>query len=163
MKDGSGGGVLLADAPQNVAVVGNSFSGGVESSSSQALWAHTDQYVVAGNLWNGQARLICNPVVTGGVVQVQMPDMIDGFMVTAATQTIGSMVGQHQASTAGQITFIKVVSGGTGYTVARVVITGDGEGAAAVAYVRDGAVIDGRNDSGWRGLWFRCSDRHDPG
>jgi hypothetical protein len=141
LKDGSGGGVLLVDAPQNVVVTRNSFVGGAASNSSQALWAHTDQLVVQGNLWNGQARVICNPIVIGGVAQIQMPDMIDGFMITAAPQEISGMMGQHQAAMAGQVAFVKVTNGGAGYTSANVVFSGSGSGARATAYVRDGAVI----------------------
>ena len=141
LKDGSGGGVYLVDAPQGVLVSGNTFMGGPGSSPSQALWAHTDQFVVRDNLWNNQARMICNPVAIGGVQQVQVPDMLDGAMLTSAAQGVSSIVGQHQAAMSGQVAFIKVASGGSGYTRANVVIAGSGSGASAIAYVRDGAVI----------------------
>ena len=114
LKDGSGGGVLLADAPQGVVVTGNAFVGGAGSSASQAFWAHTDQCVVRDNLWNGLARVICNPVDVGGVGQVQVPDVLDQAMLTSAPQGVGSLVGQHQAAMAGRVAFIKVVSGGPG-------------------------------------------------
>ena len=141
LKDGSGGGVLLADAPQAVLIEGNRFSGSAACSPSQALWAHTDQITIRGNLWNNQARSICNPIVFGGLSQVQFPDMLDGVMITSAGQGISSMVGQHQASMSGQVSFIKVTSGGSGYSQASVVLTGSGSGATAIAYVRDGAVV----------------------
>ncbi len=141
LKDGSGGGVLLMDAPQGTMVVGNSFVGGDGSNSSQALWAHTDQAVVRGNSWNNQARMICNPVDVGGVSQVRVPDVLDEAMLTSASQGVGSIVGQHQATMAGQVAFVKVTNGGTGYSRASVTIAGVGSGASATAYVRDGAVI----------------------
>ncbi len=141
LKDGGGGGVLLADAPQGVAVVGNGFHGGAGCSASQALWAHTDQVMVRENRWNNEARLICNPFGAGGVQQVQVPDALDSAMLTSAPDGVGSIVGQHQASMAGRVAFIKVVWGGSGYTRASVVIAGGGSGARAVAHVRDGAVI----------------------
>ena len=141
LKDGSGGGVLLADGPLGGAVVGNAFWGGALCSPSQALWAHTDQLVMRDNVWNGQARLICNPSDTGGVQQVQVPDALDGAMLTAAPLPVSSIVGMHQAATAGQVTFVRVTAGGSRYSQATVVIGGAGSGATAVAYVRDGAVI----------------------
>ena len=51
------------------------------------------------------------------------------------------MVGQHQAAIAGQVAFVRIVSGGSGYTAARVVISGGGSGARGVAHVRDGVVV----------------------
>lgn len=141
LNNGAGGGVFLVDAPQGVIVAGNSFTGGVGCSPSQALWGHTDQVVVRDNTWNGLARMICNPSVVAGVAQVQVPDMLDGAMLTTAPQAVGSLVGQHQAAMAGQLAFIKVLSGGSGYTRASVAIAGGGSGANAVAYVRDGSVV----------------------
>ena len=143
LKDGSGGGVFLIDGPQGVVVAGNAFSGGVGSSSSQAFWAHTDQFAVRNNTWNNQARLIANPVGTGSTQQIQFPDMLDGVMVTSVPggQAVGSIVGQHQAALVGQVAFIKVVNGGTGYTSATVSIAGGGSGARAIAYIRDGVVV----------------------
>jgi hypothetical protein len=41
----------------------------------------------------------------------------------------------------GQIGFIKVTNGGSGYTAATVSIAGSGSGASAVAYIANGAVI----------------------
>ena len=130
LKDGSGGGVFLVDAPQGVVVAGNSFLGGVACSPGQALWGHTDQVVVRDNTWNGLARIICNPVMVAGVAQVQVPDMLDGAMLTAAPEAVGSLVGQHQAAMAGQVAFIKVISGGSGYTRASAAIAGGGSGPA---------------------------------
>ena len=141
LKDGSGGGVFLVDGPQSVLLFNNNFGGGANCSPSQALWAHTDQFTLGYNLWNNQARMICNPVVVNGVSQMQVPDMLDAVMITAAAQGISSIVGQHQAAMAGKITFIKIVSGGSGYTQASVRISGGGSGASAVAYVRDGVVV----------------------
>ena len=141
LKDGSGGGVLLADAPQGVSVLRNSFVGGAGSDSSQALWAHTDQVVVRGNEWNHQGRMICNPVDANGLQQVQVCDALDGAMLTSADRGVASVVGQHQAAMSGRLAFIKVTNGGRGYSSATVVVSGSGTGARAIAYVRDGAVI----------------------
>jgi hypothetical protein len=46
----------------------------------------------------------------------------------------------HQADTLGQIAFIKVTAGGSGFTQAQVAIAGSGTGAAATVVVNDGAV-----------------------
>lgn len=146
LRDGSGGGIYLLDAPQGVAVVRNAFFGGAGCSSSQALWAHTDGVLVRDNTWNNQARMICNPVEVaapdgGTMPQVQVPDMLDAAMVTVAGRGISSIVGAHQAAMAGQVGFIRLQSGGSGYTQASVTITGAGANAQAVAHVRDGSVI----------------------
>jgi len=148
LRDGSGGGVYLLDAPQGVVVSGNAFSSGDGSSPSQALWAHTDSVVVRGNTWDNQARMICNPIDLGpanaGLQQVQVPDALDGAMLTSAPRGVQSIVGAHQAATAGQIGFVRLRDGGHGYTQASVAISsadGAGGGAQAVAYVRDGAVL----------------------
>ena len=149
LRDGSGGGVYLLDAPQGVSVVRNAFFGGDGCSPSQALWAHTDSVLVRENSWNNQARMICNPIDTGVLQQVQVPDMLDEAMVTSAGRGVQSVMGAHQAATAGQVGFVRVLAGGSGYTQASVVISGTsletapgaGSGAQAVAYVRDGAVL----------------------
>jgi len=146
LRDGSGGGVYLLDAPQGVVVARNAFFGGDGSSPSQALWAHTDSVVVRDNTWDNQARVVCNPIeVSGGggsvLQQIQVPDMLDEAMVTSAGQAVHSVVGAHQAAVAGQVGFVRVRTGGSGYTQANVAITGAGAGAQAVAHVRDGAVL----------------------
>ncbi len=141
LRDGSGGGVYLLDAPQGVVVARNAFFGGDGGSPSQALWAHTDSVTVTGNTWNNQARMICNPIDLGSMQQIQVPDMLDGAMVTSAGQDVQSIMGAHQAATAGQIGFVRLQAGGSGYTQASVVISGSGAGAQAVAHLRDGAVL----------------------
>ncbi len=139
LRDGSGGGIFLIDAPQGVVVARNAFFPGAGSSPSQALWAHTDGMVVRDNVWDNQARTICNPVNLGAVQQVQVPDMLDEAMLTSAPRGVTSIMGQHQASMAGRVAFVRVTSGGGGYTRAAVSITG--AGAQATAYLRDGRVI----------------------
>lgn len=145
LRDGSGGGVYLLDAPQGVVVSRNAFFGGDGCSPSQALWAHTDSIAIRGNSWNNQARMICNPINASGMQQIQLPDMLDEAMVTSAGQGVQSVVGAHQAMVAGQIGFVRVIAGGSGYTQASAVIAnvppGAGSGAQAIAYVRNGAVL----------------------
>ncbi len=141
IKDATGGGIYLVDAPQNVMVIGNDFEGGATSVPSQALWAHTDSVVIHGNFWNNQARYVCNPVVSDGLTQVQVPDCLDRLLLSAPGQAIGSIVGQHQIAMAGQVSFIRVTNGGQGYSRAIVSVTGTGSGAQATPYICSGSVI----------------------
>ncbi len=141
LQGGSGGGIYLLDAPQGVVVARNAFFGGDGGSPSQALWAHTDSVTLRDNTWNNQARVICNPVNLGSVQQIQVPDMLDQAMVTSAGLGVQSIMGAHQATVAGQIGFVRLQAGGSGYTQASVAITGAGTGAQAIAHIRDGAVL----------------------
>lgn len=136
-----GGGIYLIDAPQGVQVMRNSFVGTGGAQPSQALWAHTDGVTVEGNSWNDAQRFICNPGAVGGVQQVRFPDIADAVMITAAPSGVQSMLGQHQAAMQGQIAYVKVTSGGVGYTQASVAVFGAGNGAQAIAYVSGGSVI----------------------
>ena len=138
---GSGGGIDLLDAPQTVLVAGNAFFGTGPADISQCLWANTDSLVVQGNTWNNELRRIVNPAMTGSFNQLVLPDIADEVMVTAAPSGIQSMVTSHAATMVGRIAFIRVTAPGAGYTAASVTITGAGAGAAAIAYVRNGAVI----------------------
>jgi len=138
-----GGGVLLLDGPQSVLVARNSFVGIGAATIYQCLWANTDTVTIEGNTWNFQQRMVCNPAAIGGVQQIAYPDMLDGFMITAAAAPVQSMVSLRQKATAGQITFIKVINGGIGYTGATVTVSGSGSGSGAMAsaIVSGGAVI----------------------
>lgn len=153
LRDSNGGGVLLSDGPENVIVTDNQFVSGSESLPAQALWAHTDSVVVHGNRWNGQARLICNPVDDGDgdSSELQMPDVLDGGLVTVAAKDVGGIMGQHQAAMSGQISFIRVTNGGDGYSYASISIGGPGAGARAQPYLRDGVLIGVALSSGGTG------------
>lgn len=136
-----GGGVLLLDGPQNILIARNNFVGIGAATIYQCLWAHTDTVTIEGNTWNFQPRTICNPATVGGVQQLAFPDILDEVMITAAAAPVQSMVSLRQQATVGQITFIKVTSGGSGYTHANVAVSGSGSGAAAQAFVSNGIVI----------------------
>ena len=137
----AGGGVLLADAPQQVLVARNSFVGGNGAAIDQCLHAHTDGIIVEHNRWNNAQRLFANPVLVGGLQTVQCPDIADEVMLSVAPLGVQSIMTTHQLASAGQIGFIKVANGGSGYTAASVSIAGLGSGAAATAHVANGAVI----------------------
>jgi hypothetical protein len=136
-----GGGILLLDGPQNVLVARNQFVGIGAATIDQCLWANTDTVTIRDNSWNFQPRMITNPAPVGGVQQLAYPDVLDEVMVTATSAPVQSMVSLRQQATAGQVTFIKVTAGGSGYTQASVAISGSGTEASATAYVSNGAVI----------------------
>ena len=137
----SGGGVMLRDAPQGVEVARNTFIGTGAATSAQCLAPYTDQLLLHGNSWNFQSRAICNPGGSGSGDQIIFPDVVDGFMITAAPQPVTSMLSTSQVATSGQVTFVKVDTGGSGYSQATVSIGGTGTGASASALVSNGAVI----------------------
>jgi hypothetical protein len=141
LSTSSGGGILLADAPQAVLVARNSFVGTGAASIGQCLYAHTDSVIVEQNRWNNAQRLYANPVAINGLQTVQYPDIADDVMLSAVPAGVQSIMTLHQLATNGQIGFVKVTNGGSGYTTATVTITGSGTGAAAIAYVANGVVI----------------------
>ena len=133
------GGILMRDGPQNIHVARNEFSGGLVG---LCLWANTDSIVVESNRWNLLPRFICNPITSeAGLQEVVYPDIADVVMVTAAPAGVQSMVSSYQAAVAGQVSFIRVTAGGSGYTHATVSVAGAGAGAAAHAILSNGVVI----------------------
>ena len=145
LLDGTGGGMLLLDGVQGTKVARNAVFPGTGSQAVQALNANTDALLIEGNTWNNQVAVVVNPSnlgpAAGGVQQLQMPDLLDGVMLTSAPGGVDSMVGQYQASMAGRVAFVRVTAGGSGYTQASLQIAGTGQGAKASAWVRDGAVV----------------------
>jgi hypothetical protein len=140
MPGGSAGGVALFDAPQNVLVARNDFFN--PAGTAGCLAANTDTVIIEGNRCNYTARFICNPATSGGLQQVVFPDFADSIMITYAPTGVQSMISAYQAQTAGQISFIKVTAGGSGYTHATVALSGTaGTGAAATAMISGGVVI----------------------
>lgn len=134
-------GISLIDAPQSVAVCRNSFFGSGTATIAQCLHANTDSVVVEGNRWNNTSRLFANPVAVNGLQTVQLPEIADEVMISAAPGGVQAMMTPHQLLTLGQIGFVKGTHGGSGYSKATVTITGSGAGAAASAYVSGGVVI----------------------
>ena len=141
LSSATGGGIWLIDAPQNVLVARNAFCGTNGASIDQCLYAHTDSAVIEGNTWNATQRIFANPVAIDGLQTVTLPDIADEVMLSAVPSGVQSIRTRRQIATTGQIGFIKITSGGTGYTYASVSIRGAGTGATATAYVADGAVI----------------------
>ena len=141
ISSASGGGIWLVDAPQSVLIARNSFNGSNAATIGQCLYAHTDSVIIEANRWNASQRLFANPTAVNGLQTVPLPDIADEVMLSAAPTGVQSIQTQHQLAIAGQIGFIKVTAGGTGYTRATVTINGAGSGAVAFAYISGGAVI----------------------
>ncbi len=136
---GSAGGVCLRDGPSNVLIARNNFAGTADVSG--CLHADTDSVIVEANRFNGTARFICNPAANGGAQRVVFPDIAESVMLTYAPGGVQQMVSAWQAMQEGHISFIRVTSGGSGYTNASVTIGGVGSGAQASAFIAGGAVI----------------------
>jgi parallel beta-helix repeat protein len=136
-----GGGVRVQDGAQEIAITGNDLNGWGSAIINQAVWLHTDAAVLGGNHWNNQARFSVQANPVANLEALVVPDIAEDVLVTAAPAPIASILTSHQADTLGQVTFIKVTSGGSGYTQAQISIGGSGSGAAASAVVNNGAVV----------------------
>ena len=141
LASASAGGIWLIDAPQSVLVARNSFLGTNGAVIGQCLFVHTDSAVIEANRWNNTQRLFANPTTVAGLQTVALPDIADEVMLSVVPSGVQSIQTSRQLSVAGQIGFIKVTNGGSGYTHAAVTVQGNGSGAAAIAYVANGAVI----------------------
>jgi hypothetical protein len=130
----------VLDAAQGVAVVDNDFNGWGSATVNQALWLHTDAAVVRANRWNNQARFAVQAYTVSGLQALVVPDVAEDVLITGAAQPLQSIMTNHQADTLGQVVFIKVVSGGSGYTQAQIAVTGSGYGATATAVVNNGQI-----------------------
>ena len=136
-----GGGIIVSDAAQGLALTGNDINGTGSATVDQALWLHTDAAIVCRNRWNNQARFKIDAGQVAGLEAIVVPDVADNVLVTSAPAAIQSVLTAHQADTIGQIAFIKLTNAGTGYTQAQVVIGGGGLGASASAIINDGRLI----------------------
>lgn len=139
---GSGGqGIVLRDAPQTVLVSDNTIVAEPGADPLEALVPYTDSLIVRGNLINFSDTWPANPAVSGGQNRLVYPDIVDTVDVTQTTAAIDSMVSAAAIKSAGQVTYIKVTNGGSGYTTATVSITGSGSGATATAFIAGGVII----------------------
>jgi hypothetical protein len=135
-----GGGILVTDGAQGLAITGNDVNGSGSATLDQAMWLHTDAAIVDHNRWNNQARFKVIAGTVAGLEALVVPDVADDVLVTSAPSPIQSILTAHQADTIGQVAFIKVTNGGSGYTQAQVVISGSGLGATASAIVGNGEI-----------------------
>ncbi|MFN0184927.1 MAG: right-handed parallel beta-helix repeat-containing protein, partial [Aquabacterium sp.] len=135
---GTGEGVWLRDGPRNCVVADNDFTG---RAVAQCLRAETDSVIVRGNRHDFTARFIINPILFDGRQTLVVPDIADSVMITAAPSGVQSIIGSTQAAWAGRLSFVRVTSGGSGYTAASVAVGGTGSGATAQAVISAGQVI----------------------
>jgi hypothetical protein len=139
----SGGtiGILIRDAAQNVLVMDNIIVADAGANLTNAFSAYTDSVIVRGNLLNFTPRWQVNPVSVGGVYTLTVPDIVDAVSISQSSAPITSIVTAQASLAAGQITFIKVLNAGLGYTTATVNISGAGTGAAAFPWIFKGRII----------------------
>ncbi len=141
ISSASAGGIVLRDAPLNVLVARNSLIGSGAATIANALWCNTEAAIIEGNRWNFTQRFYATPSVINGLNTLLVPDIADGVMLMGPTTAVQAIVTNYQAQTAGQLTFIRVTAGGSGYTTATVAIAGSGTGAAARAILSGGSVL----------------------
>lgn len=139
---GAGGqGIVLRDAPQAVLVADNVVvaTGGADPLNS--LIPYTDGLILRGNTLNYTPSWAANPDASSGVNTLIFPDLVDQVRISQSVGAIQSMISAWAARSAGQITFIKVINGGSGYSAASVTISGVGAGATASAFIANGVII----------------------
>jgi len=141
MTSANASGILLRDGPQGVLVSRNDFVGSNGAELTNCLWANTDQVIIEANRWNFTQRFYANPTLFNGLQTILVPDIADSVMITTAPSGVQSMLTNYQTICAGQVSFIRVTAGGSGYTNATVTIAGPGSGATATAMLSNGTVI----------------------
>ncbi len=149
---GAGGqGIVLRDAPQAVLVADNVVvaTGGADPLNS--LIPYTDGLIIRGNTLNYTPSWPVNPDASSGTNTLTFPDLIDQVSISQSTGSVQSMVSAWASRSAGQITFVKVIIGGSGYSSATVTINGAGTGAAASAFIANGVIIGVTITNGGRG------------
>jgi Pectate lyase superfamily protein len=134
-------GILIRDAAQNILVEDNIIVGNAGANLTDAISPFTDTVIIRNNLLNFTPRWPVNPVSVNGVYTLTVPDIVDAVSISQSTMPVASIVTSQASLAEGQITFAKVVSGGTGYTSATVSFSGTGTGAAATVWVSGGQVI----------------------
>ena len=134
-------GILIRDGAQNVLVEDNVIVANAGANLNNALSAYTDSITVRGNLLNFTPRWAVNPAVVNGVYTLTVPDIADAVSISQASAPVASIVTVQASQVEGQITFVKIINGGFGYTKASVSFSGTGAGATAKAWVYGGKVI----------------------
>jgi hypothetical protein len=141
MTSSAASGILLRDGPQGVLVARNDFVGSNGAQLANCLWANTDQVIIEANRWNFTQRFFANPMLYNGLQTVLLPDIADSIMITTAPSGVQSMLTNYQTISAGQVSFIRVTAGGSGYTTATVSVGGTGTGATATVMISNGVII----------------------
>jgi hypothetical protein len=134
-------GIALQDGPQAVLVARNHFLGTGGALVTNCLHAATDEILIEGNHWTISPRHCLNAEAIGGLQTLVVPDIADAAMVLSAPAGVHSVISASQARLAGQISFIRLTAGGSGYSTASIAIGGSGNGATARAVLSKGAVL----------------------
>jgi len=151
IRDSDGGGIYLINGPRAVSVIANTFFASVQADPARALFANTDSVVVRSNSWNGLSSTIAATTSVGTNTTITVPDIFDEATVLPASSTIMRIICNYQAAVSDQITFIRIVNGGSGYNRATITILGNGAGAQGSIYLRDGVIIGAALSSGGSG------------
>jgi hypothetical protein len=139
---GAGGqGIVLRDAPQAVFVADNIVVATGGGDPLNSLIPYTDGLILSGNKLNFTPSWPVNPDASSGTNTLIVPDLVDQVSISQSALPIQSMVTAWATRSAGQITYIKVINGGSGYSSATVSIVGAGTGAAASAFIANGVII----------------------
>jgi hypothetical protein len=136
----SGGtGISVLDGGTGIAIVENRFQPANSSvTANQALSLRCAATVLRGNSFNGTDRIDLNPNAQN---LLEIPDVFDTIRVPAGGQIVDSLVPASVVTSSGQVSYLTVTNGGTGYSTAAVAIAGAGSGAQATAMVYGGSVI----------------------
>ena len=148
--DGGDGGIFLFDGPERVEINSNRFLPAV-TSNGDVCSANTDSVFISKNTLNGSQTITAGSQSSGAVVQLVIPDILDRVVVPAPITKVDAIVGLHQSAMMGQVSFVRVINGGAGYSQAKIIISGKGSGATAATYLRDGVVIGIALSSGGSG------------
>lgn len=134
-------GILIRDAAQNILVQDNVIVGQPGANLTNAISPYSDTVVIRRNLLNYTTSWPVNPASIGGVYSLVVPDIADRVAISQAAAPITKMITAQANQAAGTITFVKITSGGVGYTNATINFFGAGTGAAASAWISGGAII----------------------
>lgn len=133
--------IEVRDGAQNVLIEENVIYGKPGANATAAMSVYTDTAIIRRNVLNFTTRWAVNPATVNGVYTLTVPDVADAVTVSQSTAPVASIVTLQGAKVAGQITFTKVTSGGSGYTSATVSFSGTGSGAAANVWISNGVII----------------------
>lgn len=132
---------------------GRNTTGAAVASTVQPTGSSSNAFFTAdGYIWKFLYTLSAanaNKFLSANFIPIQYITATD----SSSPAAIVEQKGIQDAAVAGQIANIRIVNGGTGYTLApTVTIIGDGDSATATAIINGGAVVDIRLDSNGSGV-----------
>jgi parallel beta-helix repeat protein len=133
--------IQVLDAAQNVLIADNVILAEPGADMARAVAAYTDTATIRGNVLNFTTRWLVNPTLVNGVYTLVVPDVADAVSISQSTAPVASIITAQGQVLLGQIAFVKVVNGGSGYTTASISFSGTGSGTTAKVWLSSGAVI----------------------